>query len=421
MALNPRIILDTRRKTKKGFPIKVIVNDYRISLNEFSEKEHFEGENVNRKHPDFRRLFNLLNKKKIELYDTLDYCEQNNLSDKDFVEIIKSGLKNKEAEILALELKLKQLRGDTGITFCEFAKIRIEEKQNLGESTQIYDEVIKLVEAFEDVNLNNITYEWLNSFINHRFKSGTGRGGINTYLRTMRAIYKEAQRRTSLQIKQDNPFSGIIKTGDKKEPISLTQEEIESLLSYSPEKITRQQKASQIRNLDIFKFQLFIGGHDLVDIANLKKSNIKNGRIIFKRYKNRNKPNGGKQINNKLFDECLEIINTYSTEEKRIFSFIPDPNLEKSKYKYFVRAYNKSLQSISKKLNLNEHVKSKSPRYIFRSRCGELFISDIIASKLQGHSLQGMTFSYQSNLPNNILDKEHRKIIDSFLCENPPS
>lgn len=71
-------------------------------------------------------------------------------------------------------------------------------------------EIKKYVKDYiiEDEPINNIDYEWINGF--KLFKKNAP-VGINSYLKAIRAVYKEAQRRPSLNVKSDNPFLGTIK------------------------------------------------------------------------------------------------------------------------------------------------------------------------------------------------------------------
>jgi hypothetical protein len=243
-------------------------------------------------------------------------------------------------------------------------------------------------------------------------------GGIMSYLRTIRAVYKEAQRRTSLKIKTDNPFLGVMRTPTPKKVIELHPKQLKITTNYQPITSNPVSASKQHRNLDVLLFQFYIGGHDLIDIALLQWDYIKKNRVVFKRYKNRNKKNGGPVVDNILFTEALQVIELYGDKTTpRIFSFIPDPLIDKKKYNYFRRTFNRSLESISKNKNLRENLKSKSTRYLFRTYAGELLIHNLIVMKLQGHTPEGITYNYQGNISHKVVDESHRKIID--YLKNP--
>ncbi|MFG6687884.1 phage integrase SAM-like domain-containing protein [Mariniflexile sp. HNIBRBA6329] len=308
--------------------------------------------------------------------------------------------------------------GDTKeAMFLEFFDIRIQEKQTQNQSFQSYKDVKSIISQYisprTDIPINSITYEWLNAFMLHKIKMGVNLGGVMSYFRTMRAIYKEAQRRTSLSIKSGNPFLGIMKTPTPKPVIELQPNQLQFSTAYTPTTSNPNSALKQHRNLGLLLFQFYIGGHDLVDVALLEWGNIKKDRVVFKRYKNRNKKNGGPIIDNKLFDEALSFIKKYGTSEAtRIFSFIPNPISDKGKYASFRRTYNRSLESISKNKKLPEFLKSKSTRYLFRTYAGELLIHNLIVMKLQGHTPEGITYNYQGSISHQVIDNSHRKIIN---------
>ncbi len=419
MSTSAIIILDTRYESSKGFPIKIRVTNKvskYVSLKLYSKKEWWENGNVNKFHPDYRKLFFKLNKRGLQLTEEIEYCNDNKLNLDESLLIIKKGIQDTDTERFVLSQKLKELDNQSGITFFEFCNTRIEEKRAINESISHYESVRDIVYRYDpEITLNGITYEWVNDFINTKLSGKVKRGGVNSYLRTMGAVFREAQRRSSLGIKKDDPFKGTIKdTGRKKEIVRLEKNDFIKLLNFIPEKINKQQRLTQTRNLKLWLFQFYIGGHDLIDIALLKWEDMKRDRVSFKRYKLRNKPNGGLLVDNYVFPFAMDIINIIGTKkEDRIFSFIPDPVTERKKYDYFLRAYNRSLGNISTKLELIDTITSKSTRFLFRSKAGELLMSDIPVSQIQAHILKGksMTFNYQGRLPNNIIDKCHKKIL----------
>ena len=417
MATSALIILDKRRSTPKGYPIKIRITNKGskyVSLNEYSELEHWNETNVNKSHPNYRKLFFKLNKRALQLTEEIDYCNDNNLDLNQSIDVIKKGLNNKDTEIFLLNQRISQLQEASGITFIEFCETRIKEKESINESTSHYKSVKDIIRNYDsEITLNGITYEWINDFINFKLSGPTQRGGVNSYLRTMAAVYHEAQRRSSLGIKKEDPFKGVIKkTGRKKDIVKLNRTDFVKLINFGPEKVNKQTKEVQTRNVSIWLFQFYIGGHDFIDISLLKWKNIKKDRAVFRRYKLRNKPEGGLLVDNKIFPFAMDVINRYGTkDQERVFGTIPDPIKDREKYDYYIRSYNRSLKSISEKLKLSDIISSKSTRYLFRSKAGELLLSDIAVAQIQAHKLTGMTYNYQNRMPYKVIDKCHKKIL----------
>lgn len=423
--IQANIILETRRKSSNGYAIKIEVYSNRkykyISLNKFQKNKTL-------------KIDTDLARRIAQLDNEVKYCNENNISIEESIEIIKNGIPNdNDLEIFLLKKKLAELQKISGIGFVEFFAIRIDELKELSHSIRAYEQTKIQIEIFlhscsqEDVLINEIDYEWLHKFI--RFKKITtkkGKGGVNFYLRTMRAAYKEAQKRDSLNIKKDNPFLGVIKSESKKDIIDIPIEYIKKLKSListynsflnenkkieGNKGMTKKNAYLRIRAIEIWLFQIAIGGVDFVDISQLTWDNIKTERIVFKRYKNRNKPDGGATIDNMLSVFSNYIIKKYGDKKSdRIFSFIPDASTKK--YIIFRDNISDILYRISNTLNFKERIRTKSPRYIFRSFAGELLIDTLVIMQLQGHKPEGVTYRYQKKLPHKIVDKEHQKILD---------
>lgn len=425
MNISATIILDTRKRSLNGYPIKIRVYESKlrkykfVSLKLFSESEDWNG-TVLKSHPDYRTLNRKLSKREASLVNEVEYCNENKLSLVEAVKAIKEGvIGNKDLEIFLLKQRIGKLQQHSGKGVIEFFKERIQEKTDLNESVKAYKGTMTEIENYiseEDVPLNSITYEWLNEFIIYKKKKGTGESGIMTYLKNFKAVYKEAQRRTSLNVKKDNPFENLIKKPSRiTEVVELSVEDFIKLKNFVPYKTaTKSNRLKMKRNIDMWLFQFLIGGHDYVDVANLKWKNLKNNRLRFKRFKNRNKPGGGIAVEVLLTEQALNFINIYGDKDStRIFEYIPNPNDEEL-YGRYRNNVNRSLRKISEKLELTSKIKTKSPRYLFRSRAGELLLSTHIIELIQGHKSQGVSFSYQGTIPFEIQDKEHLKVI-SFL------
>ena len=408
------ILLDTRSRTNKGHPIKIRVykdKQYKyIPLKEYSEKKDWQGDNVLKSHPEYRTLSNKIRKRASLLVEQEQFCMDNRLSLDDSYNLIKTGL-NRELEIFLLEKRLKELKNKGGVGILKFIDTRIGEKESLNQSTLAYISAKNIFTTYlrgVDEPLNNINYEWINSFLTHKRADGVSSSSGMAYLSTLRAVYKEAQKRESLGVKQDNPFLGVIKSGRRAADIPmLTKEDFNKILAYDG-----KRKIYFV----LFVFQFLIGGHDLVDISLLEWSNIRNGRLKFRRWKNRSKPAGDTLIDNKLLPMAVKIINEYGTKKnKRIFGFIPDTKTNYEDYRRFRGLAIKHLQEVGSKIGLSGKIGTKTPRYVFRTTAGNLQIDTLTIMTIQGHTPRGVTFNYQGALPYNVVDKVHERIVNEII------
>ena len=385
------IILDDRRKTAKGYPVKIRCKRTYINLGIYQATKKL------------KRTPEIIDRE-IKLVNEINYCNKNNLTFEESLEIFKNGI-NDDLQIYLLEKKLAALKEKTNVGILEFYDIIIQEKIEKKEAVYFYQQMRQQLENFiiTDEPINNINYEWLNAFLIYKKNAPSG---VMAYLRNLRAVYKEAQRRNSYHIKKDNPFLGIIKTIKAKDVPEVTLKDFKKLFSYKPKESTSKVNAYKMqRNIDLWLFQYLIGGHDLADVANLKNVGK---RVKFRRYKNRNKPHGGEQVDNLLVPYAKEIYQKYDG-----FKFLPHPS--DPKYRNWRHNYNRSLATISKDLELTSILKSKTPRYVFRTFAGESAVDTVVLMQLQGHKAQEVTFSYQRKLSNKVIDKQLLRMAQKVL------
>lgn len=413
--IRAELILDTRSKSKKGHPIKIRVYDTIHQKHKYIALKIYQ-ENSEIKFDSFLR------KRVSDLDEEIKFCNDNLYNIDEALDVIKNGIpmtKDEiDMEIELLEKRLEILRKKKGfkhsIGFVAFTDILINERKKMKLPTVSYTSTKNAVKRFldteEDVPLNHITSEWVKVFDLFYKDLGMKDSSIHTYIIVMKAIFTEAQSRSSLNIKKENPFYRLRSFKRNKKESELTTENLITLY-----KLDKSDLKDNIKKaIDIYLFQFAIGGHDLIDVANLKWSNIKNGRIVFKRYKNRFKKYEGKEISNMLSDFALSIIDKYGDKNSdRIFTFIPDPETDIVKYRYFNNTTNISTFRLVKKIIETEnHFTTKSTRYLFRTIGGNLLIDSYIMMLLQGHTPQGITFGYQGAINYEIQDKEHQKILD---------
>nr|WP_299067061.1 phage integrase SAM-like domain-containing protein [uncultured Allomuricauda sp.] len=419
MSTTAKIILDKRRSTKKGYPIKILVRNNgmkHIPLKEYTDLEHWQNEKLLRSHPDYKRLHEVLLKREVKLLNEVKYCNDHGFGLGDSVRLITNGLEDRESRIIQLKNELRSLQGDSRTMLFEFWDIYMRERESVKKSIRAFEETKTQLLNFtleSDMAINDITYEFLNEFSTYKLQNGCGSGGLSFYLRTFRTVYLAAQKRESLGIKSINPFRGLIEEGVSKDPVEMSKDEFIKWKSFTPHKFsTKKSQDIVLRRRDLWLFQFYIGGHDFVDIAKLEwKKNIRNGRIRFKRYKNRRHPGGGPTVDNKLLPEAMTIIKKYGTPDReRVFSFIPDPR-DKESYNYYINNTRRALRKISQQIELTDIMKTKSTRYIFKTWADQMQLHEPSIKQIMGHADQKVSSRYGARLPNTIVDPILKKVI----------
>ncbi|KQC34008.1 hypothetical protein AAU57_12200 [Nonlabens sp. YIK11] len=374
--IEAEIILDTRRKSDKGFPLKIRVYDSKqkkhayISLRQYQATKKI-------------KITEYIANRERQLQKEVVYCNENGFGLALSKELIKSGIPKKVTKSLS-----------------DYVDLFIQEKIDRGMSVDHFKAFQKeFGYMFPDVPIKEVDYNLVAQFITRKKKSGTGDGGISHYVRTGSTIFNEAVRRG---IVDNNPFSGHRIKRKRTTPLILpTLEQVRKLALYDGYG-NKAQKANQKRVADTFLFQIHIGGHYISDLGQLSDDNIKDGRIVFKRYKNRSKEQGGELVDNMLSDFSKAYLDKYGLWFK---------HPEDSGFKNFRDNYNTTLRLISKRLEI-ENLRSGLPRYIFKTASEECRARSVVVKKIQGHKFQAVDEGYIGRLSYDLIDQEHQMILD---------
>ena len=103
---------------------------------------------------------------------------------------------------------------------------------------------------------------------------------ISCYMRTLRSVYNQALKRGLTT--QKSPFAKIFTRNDKTIKRAVSEDVIVKIKNLD---LTSQTKLALTR--DLFMFSFYLRGISFVDMANLRKHNVKNGYIIYSRSKTR--------------------------------------------------------------------------------------------------------------------------------------
>ncbi|MBO6213746.1 phage integrase SAM-like domain-containing protein [Algoriella sp.] len=415
------IILDTRRETKNGFPLKIRIHD-QIHPHRYINLKIYQANRELIRTP-------IIIQREYQLIKELEYCNVNNLDLEQSLNVFKKGipvLNNLESRIMLLEIELQQLKLERSNTLIsDFYNLYLKER--LSEGTTVMTFKVGMNKFFNFLRtkgknensffINDIDYELLKEYQVYCIDTKTSINSFKSYLAVLKLFYKDAQNRKSLNIKTENPFSNLnISSGKKIINRAIDMNDFKILVNINSDEFKLNEKLEQV--IDLLKFQFLIGGHDFVELSHLKWIDIKDNRIIFQRFKNKHR-GGGVIINNMLHPLALEIIEKHGTNKnERIFSFIPENVFNDRKYYNFLTGNLKfRLKKIKEICGLNFDITSKKMRYTFRTIGGNLMINQMILEKIMGHSNNSISMGYQGATPYEIQDAEHLKVIEAVFGE----
>ena len=282
--IEAEIILFTRDKTAKGYPVKVRVYDTKVQDHRYvGQKRYQKGKKL--------KIDSFVTERSKRLEKEVKFCNEMGYGLEKAKETIKNGIPNdNEAEILVLEHRLMALKSKSTKTFIQLIDEDIERRADENKSTDALESLKREINNYSpDALLYEVDFKWVRDFITHKRKTtkskSGGEGGTSYYVRTASTLFNDA---VKAKLVAENPFKGHrIKRKRTKKRIVQDFEDIRKLLSYHPEKARNRVNINSMNlRVSLILFQINIGGHYISDVASFKWDNIRKGRLVFQRDKN---------------------------------------------------------------------------------------------------------------------------------------
>lgn len=225
------------------------------------------------------------------------------------------------------------------------------------------------------------------------------------YMRILRAVYNRAVEKELTE--QKYPFKHVYTGIDKTVKRAVPLKEIKHIKELD---LTLKPHLEYAR--DMFLFSFYTRGMAFIDMAYLKKSDLKNGILTYRRRKT------GQQLTIK-WEKCMEEIvskykNAYNTEY--LLPIIVNPLVDARKqYRNAIYRVNTALKDIAKSVGLSIALTMYCTRHSWASIAKTQNIPISVISEGMGHDSEETTRIYLASLDTSIVDKANSLIIKS-LC-----
>lgn len=223
------------------------------------------------------------------------------------------------------------------------------------------------------------------------------------YMRSLRAIYNRAiEKELTLQkYPFKHVYTGIDKTVKRAIPLKMIRQIRDLDLTLNP-------MLDYAR--DIFMFSFYTRGMSLIDMAYLKKSDIRNGILSYRR----------KKTNQQLFIKwetpMQEIVDKYDTSATPyLLPIIRDMKTDSRRlYKNASHLINAKLKIIGEQLDSPIPLTSYVARHTWASIAKSKNIPISTISEAMGHDSENTTRIYLASLDTSIVDKANSLILKSL-------
>ena len=226
---------------------------------------------------------------------------------------------------------------------------------------------------------------------------------ISFYTRVLRAVYNRAVERDIVENRKPfrHVYTGIDKTIKRALPLAVIKR-IKAL------NLSSQPNLDYAR--DMFMMSFYLRGMSFIDMAFLKKSDLCNGYITYRRRKS------GQLLTIEWTKEMQSIRDKYPDNESiYLLPIIKKTNInELSAYRNTCYAINKKLKIIAERVGVNIPLTLYVARHSWASAAKTKGIPLSIISEGMGHDSESTTQIYLASLDSSAIDKANALIIKSL-------
>ena len=293
---------------------------------------------------------------------------------------------------------------------CAFMQVVISQQKALGKvrTSEIYESTLRSFLRFREGN--DIAFNKLDSDIIKLYEvylqnsCGLTRNSSSFYMRVLRAVYNRA---VEQQIVNDlHPFrhvyTGIDRTLKRALPLNVLRCIKACDLSATP-------KLELAR--DLFLFSFYTRGMSFVDMAYLKRNNLKDGVLVYCRRKTG-------QILQIKWEKCMqEIVERHGggVGDYLLPIIRAEGKDERLQYKSALSSTNILLKQIGDKLHISGSLSTYVARHSWAcvARCQNVPLS--VISEGMGHDNEKTTRIYLTSLETSVVDEANGRVIRALL------
>lgn len=303
------------------------------------------------------------------------------------------------------------------------------ERSGQGRTARAYRSACRALVTFNkgcDIPLSHINSCLMKTFESYLKDRSRAMNTVSYYMRMLRAIYCKAVREHLIDAKGENPFAGVF-TGfnqTRKRALDISQLRKLNALDFSvlleqqvntPESegaFSREKTADKglYESWRYFFFCFHARGMSFVDMAYLRKDNIRLGVISYYRKKT------GQKIEVAVTPTLERIIGSFCEEVKYspyLFPVIHDPGKPaRVQYESGLNTQNRRLKKLARLagIDLEWGLSTHVSRHSWATTGKEQNLPLSVISEGLGHATEKMTYTYLASFDRSRLDKANAKI-----------
>lgn len=296
---------------------------------------------------------------------------------------------------------------DSEKSFFDFFQKEIENLKERGQkrTTETYKAAYKKFLCFTtntQLPFRDVDSKLLEAFQAYLRKQNLSMNTISFHMRILRAVYNKAIEQGLADDLRPfrHVYTGIAKTSKR----AISIEELRAL----------RQFTSDDKNLlfarDMFLFSFYTRGMSFVDMAYLKKSDIINDILTYKRHKT------GQSLNIRWEKKMQDIVNQYALPSSEyLLPFIHIRNgKERNQYRNCQSKINHNLKIVAKQVAIDQKLTMYCARHTWATIAQQMQIPIEVISRGMGHTNPKTTEIYLKSIDIKAIDQANHQILNSL-------
>lgn len=281
-------------------------------------------------------------------------------------------------------------------------KLKTLNRQRTAENYEAALKSFKRFRSLIDVSMDEITADMMMEYEAYLKVSDIAMNTISFYMRILRAVYNRAVERRLTE--QRKPFRHVYTGIDKTVKRAISLKAIKRI-----KELDLSAKPSLDFARDIFMFSFYTRGMSFVDIAYLRKRDLQNGVLSYRRRKT------GQQLFIK-WEKCMQsIVDKYPANETNfLLPIIKTSANEARQYRNALHLVNNKLKEVSAMAGLHANLTMYVSRHSWASIAKSKNVPLSVISEGMGHDSETTTQIYLASLDSSLIDKANEMILKNL-------
>ena len=300
-------------------------------------------------------------------------------------------------------IEFRRISKENGLfTFMERVIERLYQLKHTG-TAENYCAALRSFKRFrhnEDIMMEVIDQITMEDYQAYLESTGLSLNSISFYMRILRAVYSRAVEQELT--KDRKPFRTVFTGAEKTLKRAISIKDIKRIKN-----LDLSLKPNLEFARDIFLFLFFCRGMSFIDMAYLKKSDIQNGVLTYRRHKT------GQVLHIKVIKQIKELIKRYSIKDSPyLLPIITIPGKDtRRQYESSLHNVNKSLKTLAGIIGLQTKLTTYVSRHAWATIAKSKNVPVHVISDALGHDSIATTQIYLASMDSSIIDRANELII----------